>query len=615
LQLQQRRDAAGRPEDYWREALRRDGDDSRCNNALGVWHLQRGDFIEAEAHFRRAIAALTVRNPNAHDREPFYYLGLTLRYQERDDEAHDAFQQAGWSLQWRAPALYAIAEIETKRGNYGVAPKYLYEALRLNADNNNARNLAAVLFRRFGRTNEAQQLLRESLALDPLDAWACHLTGSQMPGDNQIRLDLAFDYARAGLFEAAIEVLAAADLFVEDGLPSVHYALASFYTRTGDLGSAQREYLAAAQSSPELYVPHRLEELVILARAVALQPHDARAQYYLANLLYDQGRYEEAIELWESSAQMDGTLGAVWRNLGAAYYNWRDDIPKAFDAFDKALSADKANASILYERDQLWKLAGVPPAIRLKELEEHLSLAESFDDLAAELAALFNDVHQPVRALALLSSHQFQSGTGLVLEQHVRTHLNLGRQALRGGDPMRALNLFFAALHPPASLGGTQQQPAHSAEVWFWLGEAYQAAQEYSSAQEYWRQAARQGANFQEIARKLPLEIVLYSGLALDRLGERFAGRKLLRELWFQGRKLAREKQQENGLTIAPSAPHRFKEDPTKRNRVTGLFLQAQARWGLGQFKLARRLFDQVLTLDPNHSRALDLAVELPQDR
>ena len=64
LHLEQYRHVTRRPEDYWREALRRDPGDSRCNNAMGLWHLRRGEFTDAERHFRAAIATLTRRNPN-----------------------------------------------------------------------------------------------------------------------------------------------------------------------------------------------------------------------------------------------------------------------------------------------------------------------------------------------------------------------------------------------------------------------------------------------------------------------------------------------------------------------------------------------------------------------
>lgn len=579
----------GEGEEYWREGLRRNGRDSRCHNAMGLWRLHCSDFIEAEAHFRQAIATLTAYSPIPYDSEPFYNLGLALRYQERDDEAYEAFGKASRSFAWRAPSLYAIAELETKRGNYGTVPKHLHEALRLNADNNNARNLAVVLFRRFGKTNEAEHLLRESLALDPLDAWACHLSGRPIPGGNQTRLDLASDYARAGLYEAAIEVLTAADTFVEDGsLPMVHYALASFYMKTGDLPSAQREYLAAAQSSPHHCFPQRLEEVMILARAVALQPHDARAPYYLANLLYGRRRYAEALELWERSAQLDGSFATVWRNLGIGYYNVRGDAPKALEAFDKAVGINSADARLLYERDQLWKLVGVPPALRLEEFKGRQSLAESDADISIELAALYNNVHHPLRALALLSG-----GGELALEQHVRTHLKLGRQALNSGDALRAQHFFAAVLY------------AGTADVYFSLGQAHNVAQDNSSAREYWRKAA-------DLPPQPYSETTLYSALALARLGDRFASRRLLRELWYYGRKLARDKSQKIDYFVESLLANTlFKDDLVKRRKITGLFLQAQARFGLGQYKLARRLLDQVLTLDPNHSRSLDLAAEL----
>ena len=56
LHIEQYRHATRAPDDYWREALRRDPLDSRCNNALGLWHLRRGEFAQAESHFRSRAA-------------------------------------------------------------------------------------------------------------------------------------------------------------------------------------------------------------------------------------------------------------------------------------------------------------------------------------------------------------------------------------------------------------------------------------------------------------------------------------------------------------------------------------------------------------------------------
>lgn len=46
---------------------------------------------------------------------PIYYLGLALREQGRNAEAGDAFFKATWSLAWRGPAYFALAELATRR--------------------------------------------------------------------------------------------------------------------------------------------------------------------------------------------------------------------------------------------------------------------------------------------------------------------------------------------------------------------------------------------------------------------------------------------------------------------------------------------------------------------
>jgi len=96
LHLEQYRHATRCSKNYWEEALRRDPGDARCNNALGLMELRNGNFDAAEQHFHRAIGRLTERNPNPYDGEPFYNLGLTLKFQQRLTEANAAFAKATW---------------------------------------------------------------------------------------------------------------------------------------------------------------------------------------------------------------------------------------------------------------------------------------------------------------------------------------------------------------------------------------------------------------------------------------------------------------------------------------------------------------------------------------
>jgi tetratricopeptide (TPR) repeat protein len=268
LHLEQYRHATRCPTPYWHEALRRDPGDARCNNALGRWHLQRGEFAAAEQYFRRAIERLTQRNANPADSEAFYNLGLCLRFQwdcqsaiangrhaadhtdrrrsaDRvrvklrpsaiDDrlfvEAYGAFYKATWNQAWAAAGYHALAEMDCRRGDWTQALEHLNHSLRFNTGNTRARNLKVLVLRKLavagqassrpriagfepavGATekdllSQASQILAETLALDPLDWWARHLHGGKLECDLQTQLDLAHDYARAGFYAEAIGLL------------------------------------------------------------------------------------------------------------------------------------------------------------------------------------------------------------------------------------------------------------------------------------------------------------------------------------------------------------------------------------------------------------------------
>ena len=65
-------------------------------------------------------------------------------------------------------------------------------------------------------------------------------------------------------------------------------------------------------------------------------------------------------------------------------------------------------------------------------------------------------------------------------------------------------------------------------------------------------------------------------------------------------------------MSIATSLPTMllFDDDLQRRQDTTAIFMEAQARLGLGQKSQARRLLAKVLKRDPNHSPASDLLAE-----
>lgn len=132
LHLEQYRHATYDPMDYYREALRRDEGDVRCNNAVGLLLLRKGRFAAAQPYFERAIRTLTERNPNPYDGEPYYNLGWAKKMQGDNDGAYEAFYKATWNGAWQDAAFFGLAQIDMARGNYAEGLDHVDRSLHRN---------------------------------------------------------------------------------------------------------------------------------------------------------------------------------------------------------------------------------------------------------------------------------------------------------------------------------------------------------------------------------------------------------------------------------------------------------------------------------------------------
>jgi tetratricopeptide (TPR) repeat protein len=645
LHLDQYRHATRCPTLYWREALRRDPLDARCNNALGLWHLKRGEFALAEIHFQQAIQRLTRRNANPADGETYYNLGLCLRHLGRDDEAYDAFYKSVWNQAWMAAGYHALAEMDCCRANWTAALEHLDSSLRFNTDNLRARNLRVIVLRKLNRDAEAKAFLRETLSLDPLDWWARQLRGDALECDLQTRLDIAHDYARAGFFSEAIELLGerarlgrrqsrpaigTAGLASSEALdatagaaalpdqswgalPMIHYTLGWLEQKRNNTSGALKHFRHAAALPPDYCFPARVEEIAVLEAAMRANPRDAKAPYYLGNLLYDRRRHAGAIQFWERSAKLDPGFSIVWRNLGIGYFNIHGKPAKARAAYDRAFKANPDDARLLFERDQLWKRLGEKPAKRLRELERRPELVRQRDDLSVELCALYNQTGHHGKPLELVGARNFQpweGGEGGPLGQWVRSHLALGRQALAAGDNTKAREHFSSALTAPLNLGEAKHLLANQSDIHYWLGCATEASREISKAKQHWRIAANFKGDFQEMSVCAFSEMTFYSALALEKLGQRAKAKKLLRDLLAYARKLQTAEAKIDYFATSLPTMLLFDDDLQFRQETTALFLQAQAQLGLGNTAKGRALLKLVLKRDPNHALAADLQAE-----
>ena len=383
-----------------------------------------------------------------------------------------------------------------------------------------------------------------------------------MTGGNQVRLDIAFDLARAGLIEEAIAVLKGSDRDSSDGsVPMVQYALGDLHGRAGRYFEAHQHHAADDNPSIENCGPNLIKKIKLLERVSHLNEQDAQAPYLLGIFLDAHGRREQAIESWEISARRDPSFPAVWRKLGNAQLHVLKNPGRARRAYDRAWELDQSDAQTFYERDQLWKVSKASALERLAEFEASKELVNSRADLVLELAALYNRTDRYEDALALL---QTRGESKYYAEARIQTLLLLGQRRLGDGFSRQA-QAHFTAAFDIAKTSGLERS-----EILYWLGEAESSLGHTKAAVERWSEAAN-----------LSQTHTYYSALALDRLGYRLKSRSVLRKIVDRSRELR-----------------------AQGDEITANFLEAQARVGLGQLDRARRLLGTVLSLDPGHLKA-----------
>ena len=134
----------------------------------------------------------------------------------------------------------------------------------------------------------------------------------------------------------------------------VLYYLGYFTGRLQQKEKALEYFIHAAALKPDYCFPNRIEDIFVLQKATAINPADAKAYYYLGNFWYDKRQYEDAIECWEKSAEIDNSLSYRFQEFSHAYYNKLNNPQKALIALEKAFSLDTADARVLMELDQLY---------------------------------------------------------------------------------------------------------------------------------------------------------------------------------------------------------------------------------------------------------------------
>jgi tetratricopeptide (TPR) repeat protein len=611
--------------DYYEEALRRDPEDFRCNNAMGLLFLRKGQFLKAVDYFKKAIQTGTKRNPNPYDSEPYYNLGLALKYLGRVNESYDAFFKATWSSAWQDSGYFSVAQIDILRGDYQLALEHVDWSIDRNARNGKAYVIKVHALRKLGQIEKAIATAEHALERDGFnisvlfelhycykdlldvakieEALAWIKTLSRGTAANLI--EYGIEFGDLGLYQEAIALLDIVDP-VHAVHPMVSYYRAYYSHLSGDIKASQNLLKLAAGADSAYCFPNRLEDILVLQFAEKQNPADAKAPYYLGNLWYDKRQYKEAMEVWKTAIEKDPQFATPFRNLAIAEYNKMGNHENALILFEQAFNLNTCDARVLMELDQLYKKLNYPAEVRIAFLKKHHHVASERDDLYLEMAALENFCGNYQTAYISIMArrfHPWEGGEGRVSGQYIYSLVEQAKLDIAAGNFQNAINKLDEAQVYPHSLGEGKLPGAQENDIFYWLACAYNGVGDKKAAEKYWQKATvglsePSAAMFYNDQQP---DKIFYQGLAWERLGDHEQANQIFTNLVNYGTLHQHDEVRIDYFAVSLPDLLIFEDDLNARNFTHCQYIAGLGYLGLQNLKAAKKAFETVLQNDVMH--------------
>ena len=619
--IEQYRHATYHAEDYYLEGLRRDPSDIRLNNAYGLCLLRKCDFAGAQKYFQRAVDKSIRSNPNPYDLEPYYNLGLALKYQGRTAAAYDAFYKSIWGGSFQAPGFYELACIDVNRGDYRTALEHVDESIFRQYHCMKARALKEDILRLLGKAEQADALRAESIGID-------HLYDRQ-PGkiNHNTLIELVNDKYEAGLYKQGIDfALAWVEAQKNKGVDEKNiYPLVYYYISYGYMMLDNEEKIGAGNENPtdfcsmaEKYAqlaenavadgcfPHRMEDYIVLS-ALAVKFGLGMARFYLGCLLYDKRVYDEAVADYEAARDKCPDFPTVHRNLTLAYYNVYNEPQKAYAELVRAFELDETDSRVYMELDQLRRRMNFSIEERLADMEKHIELVCDRDDMYLEYVTVLNTLGKNEEALELINKrhfHQWEGGEGKVAAQYLTALYQLAKKAFAGEKYDEAKRLLIQATADyPHNLGEGKLESAQENNLYYLLGLVCDKLGEKEYAKECLERA---GKGLSEPVGMMyyndqPPEMIYYQGLAFEKLGDKEQADIRFNKLIDYGKKHIDDNVKTDYFAVSLPDLLIFEENLSERNRKHCLFMMSLGYKGLGMTDEYNKCADQLLAMDNAH--------------
>ena len=461
------------------------------------------------SRFEEALPRLVeVRDRNTSDTEISYYLGIAYEGLEQEQAATDAYREALRLPDFRAAAAMRLAEVEARAGRLEQAKELLTLGLQSAPEDLRAAEELAAIRKALGET-QAEALAKGELARSPLSNFLREETGSpdlaHLAGDSYRVLNVAYEYARLGLYRKAIEVLSREYPAVkpdqaEPGsvAPQNHPLVSYFrgYCREKLGESPEKDYAEASRLSTLYIFPARVEEQRALRAATRKNEKDATAHYLLGTWHFARGQTDAALAEWNRAHELNPRIPVLQASTGLALLNIKHEFALAFNAFDEGIANDPLNTVNYSGAVAAMALLGKPATERVKVLERYPDLSRMPTPLVYELALNRAEEGNYEAAMDLFKNRFFGREEGGTNVRQVWIEVNLERALAlaRTNHCKDALAARKSIDSPVNGLAFTQDGLApflNSARSDFQLGEVSRACGQKKDAYESYRRAAQ----------------------------------------------------------------------------------------------------------------------------
>jgi tetratricopeptide (TPR) repeat protein len=395
------------------------------------------------------------------------------------------FAMAARDHNFRSPAGYQLALLESRRGNFLRALDRLRDATYTNSVSPDIISLMISLNRLTGNLTKATEFAKILLEIDPLNLKAHYEMGlisnsndegkrfeSMMRNYHENYLELAVKYRNAGLIDDAAALL---EQYLKRAggnmreYPMVFYWLGYFYDTAGDTLRAGENFRLASESDPAFSFPFRLESLRVLEKALEYDPDDALAWYLKGNIYYEN-QPDSAIQAWNRSLEAGNEMPVVYRNLAYAHAHANNDPEAAIKYMENAMRINPDDPRYYYEYELYSKALLTGADERIEPFLSAHNVVKSGQLSKFPYARLLTVTGRYDEAINLMNSGYFfvREDEPEIYHYWLYSHLFKARGALEAGLTVEAGLLLEAALSYPGNLQSSVS--SHEPIVYYYKG-------------------------------------------------------------------------------------------------------------------------------------------------